>query len=101
MKRQNSKTLIVAIIVMLAVLTGVGVGLADTSTHVSGIRIDNSVPGQLTVRWNAPDAAPRDYRIRWAKSGQNFLTWTDLSGNAFPTERPTRLKGWNREPITR
>ena len=27
---------------------------------------------------------PTDYRVRWAAVGNPFLTWSDLSGNAFP-----------------
>ena len=29
-------------------------------------------------------AVPTDYRVRWAAVGDPYLTWSDLSGNAFP-----------------
>ena len=28
---------------------------------------------------------PRDFRVNWALEGEEFPTWVDLSGNAFPT----------------
>ena len=47
-----------------------------------------SVPGVLAVSWTPPTnpagAVPTDYRVRWAAVGDPFLTWSDLSGNAFP-----------------
>ena len=47
-----------------------------------------SVPGVLAVSWSAPTdpagAVPTDYRVRWAAVGDPYLTWSDLSGNAFP-----------------
>ena len=33
-----------------------------------------------------PAEDPASYRISWARVGEPFLTWTDQSGNAFPTE---------------
>ena len=41
--------------------------------------------GVLEVSWNAPSETPKDYRVGWAKVGENFRTWTDTSVNAFPT----------------
>ena len=35
--------------------------------------------------WEAPSETPVDYRVSWAKSSDDYLTWTDLTGNAFPT----------------
>ena len=46
-----------------------------------------SVPGVLAVSWTPPTnpagAVPTDYRVRWAAVGDPYLTWSDLSGNAF------------------
>ena len=39
----------------------------------------------IEAGWEAPTETPADYRIAWAKAGEPYLTWTDLSGNAFPT----------------
>lgn len=42
-------------------------------------------PGTIRASWTAPSETPTDYRISWAKEGEPFPTWTDSSGNAFPT----------------
>ena len=55
---------------------------------VGDVVVAASVPGVLAVSWSAPtDPAgevPTDYRVRWAAVGDPYLTWSDLSGNAFP-----------------
>ena len=47
--------------------------------------LSSTESGVIEAVWDAPAEAPRDYRISWAKVGESFRTWTDLSGNAFPT----------------
>ena len=50
------------------------------------IILNSTLPGVIDVAWDAPSEAPVDYRLSWAKAGTQFPTWTDLSGNAFPTD---------------
>ena len=45
------------------------------------------------MAWDAPREAVRDYRIRWAKVGENYRTWTDLNFNAFPTAPSYTIEG--------
>ena len=47
--------------------------------------LSSTESGVIEAVWDAPAEVPRDYRISWAKVGESFRTWTDLSGNAFPT----------------
>ena len=49
------------------------------------LTLTSTESGVIEAVWNAPTEAPTDYRISWAKAGESFRTWTDLSGNAFPT----------------
>ena len=49
------------------------------------LTLSSTEPGVIEAVWDAPSEAPRDYRISWAKVGESFRTWTDPSGNAFPT----------------
>ena len=49
------------------------------------VTLNSTVPGIVTVSWNAPDQTPANYRVSWAKAGEPYLTWTDPAGNAFPT----------------
>ena len=36
---------------------------------------------------------PRDYRVNWGPVGEEFPTWVDLSGNAFPTTSSYTIAG--------
>ena len=52
---------------------------------VDGITLSSTQSGTIEVTWDAPGETPRDYRVAWAKAGENFLPRSDLAGNAFPT----------------
>ena len=60
---------------------------------VGNVQLTSSQAGVLEVTWNAPAATPKDYRVSWAKVGDKFRTWTDLSGNAFPTSPSYTISG--------
>ena len=49
--------------------------------------------GALEVSWSVPSEFPVDYRINWAAESENYPTWTDLSGNAFPTINAYTITG--------
>ena len=49
------------------------------------LTLSSTESGVIEAVWNAPGETPTDYRISWAKTGESFRTWTDLTGNAFPT----------------
>ena len=49
------------------------------------VTLNSTVPGIVTVSWDAPGQTPANYRVSWAKAGEPYLTWTDPAGNAFPT----------------
>ena len=57
----------------------------QTPRDIGGITLTSTGPGVIEASWEAPTETPADYRIAWAKVGEPYLTWTDLSGNAFPT----------------
>ena len=58
----------------------------EDTRAVGTVSIESTQPGELDVSWDPPTDTPRDYRIRWARDGEDFLAWTDTRGNAFPTE---------------
>ena len=60
---------------------------------VSNVTLQSNQAGVLEVSWDAPLAAPKDYRISWSLIGEKFPTWTDLSGNAFPTSPSYTISG--------
>ena len=60
---------------------------------ISRITLTSAAPGTIEASWVAPGEAPANYRISWAKAGESYLTWTDSSGNAFPTDPAHTITG--------
>ena len=60
---------------------------------VGNVSLSSSQAGILEVSWDAPSETPKDYRVAWAKVGENFRTWTDTSVNAFPTSDSYTITG--------
>ena len=52
--------------------------------EITDVQLASNAPGELVITWSPPRRTPRDYRVSWAKVGEAYRTWTDLSGNAFP-----------------
>ena len=59
--------------------------VADAPRSIGSVTLASTVPGVVEASWGAPAEEPGDYRIAWAKVGEGFRTWTDLTVNAFPT----------------
>ena len=53
---------------------------------IGTITLTADTPGTIQASWEAPTEAPANYRITWAKQGEGYKTWTDNTGNAYPTE---------------
>ena len=77
----NSRTIDVAVSDS-AVLVPVSLGPREIGT----VTLSSTTPGVINVDWDEPFETPQDYRVSWAKVGEKFRTWTDLSGNVFPTD---------------
>ncbi len=60
---------------------------------VHNLALASSEPGELEVTWDVPTEPPVDYRVSWARDDENFKTWTDLTGNAFPTTNSYTVTG--------
>ncbi len=52
-------------------------------------------PGTLVVSWELPSPEPSDYRIDWAKSGEDYTSWKVDEGHAYPagTETTVTIEG--------
>ena len=72
--------------------TNTPVQVAD-SRAVTNVQLASNRLGELTIAWNAPSDPPQDYRVSYAPIDENFKTWTDLSGNTFPTSASITLTG--------
>ena len=61
---------------------------APQQTTVSDLRLSSTAAGQLTISWDAPDPAPSDYRVIWAKQDLDFLSYSAANeanrGNEYP-----------------
>ena len=52
----------------------------------------SDTPGTLDVSWDAPTgAAPTDYRVNRARSGEDYPPWTDNTANHQPTTTSQQL----------
>ena len=81
--------LVIAVLILIATTVAIVDRLPafaqEDTKAISTVRVESSQPGELEVSWDAPTDTPRDYRVNWARVGESFPTWTDLSGNSFPT----------------
>ena len=60
---------------------------------IHNLELESTQPGELEVTWDVPTETPHDYRLSWARVGESFRTWTDVSGNAFPTSPSYTITG--------
>ena len=60
---------------------------------IGRITLSGIQPGTIQASWEAPSEAPADYRIAWAKAGKPIKTWSDASGNAYPTSPSYAVTG--------
>ena len=91
----------VAATLMLFGVIAAGGGLAMPAQAQSGsgavpnLRLSSASPGQLTITWDAPDPAPSDYRVIWAKQGLDFLSYKATNeanrGNEYPSGDETSI----------
>ena len=59
---------------------------------ISALALRSDTPGVLDVSWVAPTgAAPTDYRVNWARSGEDYPPWTDNTANLHPTTTSQQL----------
>ena len=88
----------IAPLALVAMVVGVALfiayGLAGTahvqaeSGAIPSLTLDSNEPGQLVINWQAPDPAPTDYRLSWANTSLEFLSYKDSNeaqrGNVYP-----------------
>ena len=104
MKKKTKIAGAVGLSIMVAALLVVGaIAGNDTASAqgagktISNLTLSNNDDGDLLINWNAPDLAPNDYRVMWADSDDDYKTWTDNTGNAFPTTASHTVTGLARE----
>ena len=71
-----------------------GAASAYRPAAVTGLSVQASdAPGELHVSWDPhPDGAV-DYRVKWARVGQNFKKFSNTDWNAFPVDNELTITG--------
>ena len=86
--------IIAATVTMSSGLPGVVQAQAERGA-IPSLTLHSSEPGQLIITWETPDPAPTDYRLRWAPTSENFLSYRDDNetqrGNLYPLGDVTTL----------
>ena len=65
----------------------------NSAGALTGLTLSSDTPGTLTVSWDHSSPDPTDYRINWAKSSEEFPSWTSNDGNLYPTATSVELTG--------
>ena len=57
--------------------------------------LTSDTPGAIVVSWEIPSPEPSDYRIDWAKSGEDYTSWRVDEGHVYPagTETTVTIEG--------
>ena len=85
-------------IATLAVLVGVITTLAlssftaeaqGTRGAIANLQLTSTTAGTLTVSWDAASPVPTDYRVDWAKSGEDYPSWKVEDGHVYTAETAT------------
>ena len=86
--------LVAGLVLSVSGLAGTAQGQAESGA-IPSLTLDSNEPGQLVITWQAPDPAPTDYRIIWAHTSLEFLSYKDSNeaerGNVYPAGGVTTL----------
>ena len=90
-----ARKLMLAALVLAVATSGVVPAVATAQQDdgsISALTLTSDSPGVLDVSWEAPTgAAPTDYRVNWARSGEGYPSWTDDTANHQPTTTSQQL----------
>ena len=56
---------------------------------IANLQLSSTTAGTLTVSWDAASPVPTDYRIDWAKSGEDYKSWKVDDGHVYTAETAT------------
>ena len=56
---------------------------------IAGLTLTSTTAGTLTVSWDAASPPPTDYRVDWAKSGEDYKSWKVDEGHKYPDPSAT------------
>ena len=86
-----------AMIVAIVAIMTVPAQAQEANRDVGNLALDTTTANQITVTWDAPTDTPTDYRVRWAPSSQDYLSWsaenTAEKGSGYPTATTHTVDG--------
>ena len=56
---------------------------------IADLQLSSASAGTLTVSWDAASPTPTDYRVDWAKSGEDYKSWKVDEGHKYPDPSAT------------
>ena len=65
----------------------------DGRGALTGLTLTSDTPGELIIAWDQANPEPTDYRVNWAREGEDFPSWGDTSGNSLPAGESQTLTG--------
>ena len=60
-----------------------------TRGTIANLQLTSTTAGTLTVSWDTASPVPTDYRIDWAKSGEDYKSWKVDEGHKYPDPSAT------------
>ena len=94
MRIQSGIIAITTLAVLAAVITALALSsftaeAQGTRGAIANLQLTSTTAGELTVSWDAASPVPTDYRIDWAKSGEDYKSWTVDEGHKYPDPSAT------------
>ena len=84
--------MLMAIAILTITLTTTPAAAQTPAGAISDLTLSSPNASQLVASWSAPTDEPSDYRVRWAPSDEDYLSFsaenTDERGSAYP-QAPT------------
>ena len=67
----------------------------DPDGSINNLLVSSPNPGQLLITWDSPAEVPTDYRVRWAPSNQDYLSYSAPNeanrGSEYPNGQDTSM----------
>ena len=94
MRIQSGIIAIATLAVLAAVITTLALSsftaeAQGNSGAIANLQLNSTTAGTLTVSWDAASPVPTDYRIDWAKSGEDYKSWKVDEGHKYPDPSAT------------
>ena len=86
---------LIAALTALAAATFGGVQAQETQGEMSAPTLSSDTAGTIVISWETHRPAPSDYRIDYAKSGEDYTSWTVDEGHVYPagTQKSATVTG--------